>query len=61
MFVNLNHLNEGSAIKSIGDEQKKLLNEGENPKIKNKNEIISAWEKTRLQTYVNRNWEKLRK
>jgi hypothetical protein len=61
MFVNINHLNEGGAIKSFGDDQKKLLNEGENPKEENKNEIFSAWQGTHLQTHVNRNWEKLRK
>lgn len=58
MFVNINLLNEGGAIKSFGEEHKKLLNEGENPKEENTN---SAWQKTRLQTHVNRNWEKMRK
>ncbi len=61
MFVNINHLNEGGAIKSFGDEQKKLLNEGENPRPENKNEISSTWQGTREQTYVNLSWSRLRK
>ncbi len=61
MFINLNHLNEGSAVKSPGNEQKKSLNEGENPRSENKNDISSTWQRARVQTHVNLNWTRLRK
>ena len=61
MFINLNHLNEGSAVKSPGDDQKKLMNEGENPKSDSNGEINSAWQRIRTQTLVNLNWSRLRK
>ena len=61
MFINLNHLNEGSAVKSHGDDQKKLLNEGENPKPESKNGKSSIWQKARTETHVNLNWSKFRK
>lgn len=61
MFRNPNYLNEGSLLKSSGVEQNKILNEGENPKSKAKNELRSSWQKMPNQTHVNLSLEKLRK
>ena len=60
MFINYNHLNEGSSIKGSGDEQKKSLNEGESPRAEINKDTGTNWKGSRSRTHVNHIWEKLR-
>ena len=61
MFINFNHLNEGSSVKISGEEHKKSLNEGENPRTESLKEFGNNRQSTLVQNHVNHNWEKLRK
>lgn len=61
MFLNVNNLNEGRVEGNLTEGRKLGHIEGRNPKVSNFNPKLSGWESAKTKSYVNSNWEKLRK
>lgn len=59
MFLMVNILNEGAGANTHSKINQSGFSEGENPKSQNRKVKISGWKSTRIQAYVNSNWEKL--
>ena len=60
MYISLNNLNEGRS-ENFADDRKRELYEGENPKSTITSPASEGWLLGRQLSYVNSNWEKLRK